>query len=293
MSKLSKKDMGIRVTPWVLLFPNLFIFVCFILVPTFMGFGLSLYKWDGLGDKKFVGFNNFIKAFSDTNFWGAMGRTFMYTLICVPLIMIISLFLANLMVKEFRAKGLFRAIFYWPTMISFIIVGLSFKFLFGDEFGIINYLLEVFNQSPIKWLTNSSYAILVVVIATVWARSGFYMINFISGLQSIPTSYYEACEVDGANSIQRFFYITLPLLKPTTFLVLILSMIDMFKAYPLIKALTDGGPNSSTKYMVQYIYEEAFNKQNMGYASALSVILLIVLAIFTAIQFKINNGGEA
>lgn len=285
-------SIGIKTAPWVLLAPNLFIFATFIIVPALMGLGLSFYKWDGLSHRKFIGIDNYTKAFTSSAFWETMGRTVLYAAICVPLVMVIALFLAHLLVKEIRAKGFFRAVFYWPTMISFIIVGLSYKFLFGDNFGVINYLLELSGNEHIAWLTNSSYTLFVVVLATVWCRAGFYMVTFISGLQSIPTSYYEACDVDGASAVQRFFWVTLPLLKPTTFLVLILSIIDMFKAYPLINALTGGGPNRSTTYIVQFIYEEAFTKNNMGYASALSMLLFVVLAIFTGIQFKINQGGE-
>lgn len=292
MPKKRMNNIGIKTAPWVLIAPNLFIFVTFIVVPACMGLALSFYKWDGMSQKKWIGLDNYTKALTSSGFWETMSRTVIYSAICVPLIMVVSLFLANLMIKEVRAKGFFRAIFYWPTMISFIIVGLSFKFLFGDSFGIINYFLEASGNSKIAWLTNSSYTIFVVVAATIWSRAGFYMVSFISGLQSIPTSYYEACDVDGANSVQKFFYITLPLLKPTTFLVLILSIIDMFKAYPLIRALTEGGPNRSTTYIVQFVYEEAFVKNNMGYASAMSMLLFLVLAIFTAIQFKVNNGGE-
>lgn len=286
------KDWGIKIAPWVLLAPNLIIFAVFIVWPAIMGFTYSFYKWDGLGEKVFIGFNNYIKAFGSAEFWGVFGRTAAYALVSVPLIMAAALLLANLLVKDIKLKGFFRASFYWPKMISFIIVGLSFRFLFGDSFGVINYILEVLGFKSVAWLTDSFFAQLVVILATVWSMAGYYMVMFISGLQSIPESYYEASQVDGATSAQRFFLITLPLLKPTTFLVLILSIIDVFKAYPLIKALTGGGPASSTKMIVQYIYEEGFTKSNLGYASALSMILLVVLAIFTGIQFKINRGGE-
>ncbi len=283
---------GMKLAPWVLIAPNMIIFLIFIIYPAIMGFSLSLTKWDGIGVKKFIALNNYVNLLKNEIFWETLGRTTLYTVVTVPLIMIVSLFLANLMIKEIRAKGFFRAVFYWPTMISFIIVGLSFRFLFGDTFGVINYMLELMGKEPVSWLTNSSTAVFVVISASVWSRVGFYMVTFISGLQSIPTSYYEACDVDGAKAHERFFYITLPLLKPTTFLVLILSVIDMFKSYPLVNALTKGGPNSATKFIVQYIYEEAFTKYNMGYASALSMVLFFILAIFTAIQFYVNKGGE-
>lgn len=294
MSKSSKAvhGWGIRLAPWVLLAPNLLIFGIFIVIPALIGAGTSLLDWDGLARRSFVGLDNYVRLFQSSAFWESFGRTAWYALICVPLVMVVSLLLANLMIKQFRLKGLFRAIFYWPTMISFIITGLSFKFIFGDSFGIINYTLRMLGESPIPWLTKPTFAWLVLILATVWSRAGFYMITFISGLNSIPQSYYEACDVDGANSVQKFFKITLPLLKPTTFLVMILLVIDMFKAYPLVRALTEGGPSGSTRFIVQLIYEEAFTKNHMGYASAMSIVLFLVLGLFTLIQFRINQGGE-
>ena len=144
----------------------------------------------------------------------------------------------------------------------------------------------------VDWLTQNGTAMGVVVLATVWSRAGFYMVIFMAGLQSISVSYYEAADVDGANVFQKFFRITLPLIRPTTFLVLILGLIDLFKAYGLVISLTGGGPAGATKFIVQYIYERAFSEFNMGYACTLSIILMVVLGIFTGIQFAINKGGR-
>ena len=297
MKKIKKKQgvtsLEMKLFPYLLILPNLFIFATFIAVPALFGAYFSLNKWSGMSAPVFVGLDNYVRAFHDVKFWQSFGRTLVYVLISLPFIMGIPLFLANLMIKEIRAKGMFRAIFYWPSMISYIIVGISFKFMFGDNTGIINYLLSLMGKAKVEWLTQGSTAMFVVILATIWARTGFYMVTYISGLQSIPLSYYEAAEVDGANPVQRFFKITLPLLKPTTFLVLILSFIDLFKAYGLVLALTKGGPGTSTKFVVQYIYEAAFDgKREMGYASALSMILLVVMATFTLLQFKVNKGGE-
>ena len=191
-----------------------------------------------------------------------------------------------------RFKGIFRAVFYWPTLISFIIVGVTWKWMLGDSFGIVNYLLSNMGLEPVRWLTDGFYANVAVIAASIWSRAGFYMIMFIAGLQSIPISYYEASDIDGASAFQRFRWITFPLLKPTNFLVLILSMIDAFKAYPLVFSLTDGGPNKATTYLVQSIYEQGFNKNQFGYASAMSVCLFLILSILTFVQFKVNKGGE-
>jgi alpha-1,4-digalacturonate transport system permease protein len=195
------------------------------------------------------------------------------------------------LIKNIKFKGVFRAIFYWPTMISFIIVGVTWKWLLGENFGIVNYILSLMGHEPVKWLTSGLGATFSVIIATLWSRLGFYMVIFIAALQSIPISYKEAAEIDGATKVQMFKNITFPLLKPTSLLVLILSMIDAFKSYPLILALTEGGPGKSTTYLVQYIYEYGFTRYEIGYASAMSLILFIILSTLTIFQFKSTDGG--
>lgn len=281
-----------KVFPYLMIAPNTFIFVCFVLVPAVFGIYYSLTKWNGLAEPVFIGLANYMKAFRDMKFWRAFGRTALYALITLPLVMTISLLLANLMIQRIPGKGVFRAIIYWPAMISYIVIGVSFKFIFSDSTGIINYLLSRAGFSEVNWLMDSRYALAVVILATIWSCAGYYMIMYMSGLQNISESYYEAAKVDGANAFQRFFSITLPLIRPTTFLIMILSFLNLFKAYGMVISLTGGGPASATKFAVQFIYEKAFSEYDMGYACTLSMILMLVLAVFTVLQFKINRGGE-
>ncbi len=290
-SKNSLTSWKVKIFPYVLVAPNALIFSLFIALPALFGFWFSLTKWTGLGGAEFIGLENYITLLADKKFWESMLRTCLYVVISLPLIMSVPLLLAYMLIKEIRGRGFFRSLFYWPSMISYIVAGISFKFIFGDTTGIINYLLELFGGQKVGWLIEGSTAMAVVILATLWSRSGFYMVAYISGLQSIPNSYYEAAQIDGASSRYSFFNITLPLLRPTTFLVMILALIDLFKAYGLVISLTDGGPGSATKFAVQYIYEQAFEKLNLGYASALSMVLFFIMAIFTAIQFRMNKGG--
>lgn len=280
-----------KIFPYVMIAPNLLIFLIFIAVPAVFGLVYSLTDWGGIGELNFIGFANYAELFTDHRFWISMRQTFLYAIISLPLIMVVSLLLATLLVKSIHGRGFFRAVFYWPSMISYIVVGLLFQFIFGDSTGIINYLLSTMGLPEVTWFTNSITAMAVVVLATVWSRTGFYMVTFISGLQSIDDTYYEAAEVDGASPMRKFFSITLPLLKPTMFLVMILSFIDLFKQYGLVITMTNGGPAGATKFAVQYIYEEAFQKFRLGYASALSMVTMLILAILTLLQFKLNNGG--
>lgn len=196
-----------------------------------------------------------------------------------------------ILVQELRGKGLFRAVFYWPVMISFIIVGLTWKWIFGSSFGVVNYLLELAGLQPVAWLSDPVNAKISVIIATLWSRIGFYMVIFIAGLQSIPQDYYEAAKIDGSSRLRTFFSITLPLLKPTSLLVVILSVIESFKQYPLMMALTGGGPGKATTNIVQYIYQTGFVKMQLGMASAMSVLLFLIIAVFTVIQFRLSRGG--
>lgn len=292
LHRFRSRQYGSVFTPYLFILPNFVIFLCFIVIPALFGFYYAFTEWDGLNEIKWVGLDNFREILANEEFWACLGRTVLYSVITVPLLFAVSLFLAGLLIREIRMKGLFRAIFYWPTMISFIVVGVTWKWMLGYDFGIINYLLSLAGQEPVKWLTDGFYANLAVIVATIWSRAGFFMVMFIAGLQSIPVSYYEASEIDGASPVRKFVHITLPLLKPTSFLVLILSMIDAFKAYAMVFSLTGGGPNKATTYLVQSIYEYAFMKNQMGYASALSVVLFAILCTLTFIQFRINKGGE-
>ena len=288
-SSLSSTEM--KIFPYLMIAPNLLIFAAFIAVPAVFGLIYSLTDWGGIGALHFIGFENYMELFGDRRFWISIRQTFLYAIISLPLIMVVSLLLAVLLVKNIRGRGFFRAVFYWPSMISYIVVGLLFQFIFGDSTGVINYLLSTVGLQDVNWFTNSFTAMAIVIVATVWSRTGFYMVTFISGLQSIDDTYYEAAEVDGASPLRKFTSITLPLLKPTMFLVMILSFIDLFKQYGLAITMTNGGPAGATKFAVQYIYEEAFQKFRLGYASALSMVILVILAVLTLLQFKLNNGG--
>lgn len=289
--KKSAMSLERKIFPYLLILPNFFIFAAFIAVPAVFGFVYSLTDWGGIGDLNFIGFDNYVKLFHDTRFWISIRQTFIYSFISIPLIIAIPLLLAVLLVKNLYGRSFFRAVFYWPSMISYIVVGLLFQFIFGDSTGIVNYLLTRIGGHSVNWFTNSVSAMAVVIIASVWSRSGFYMVTFISGLTAIDDTYYEAAEVDGASSFKQFTSITLPLLKPTIFLVMILGFIDLFKQYGLVLTMTNGGPAGATKFAVQYIYEEAFKKFHLGYASALSMVLVLILAVLTILQFKVNKGG--
>lgn len=286
------KNFEQKIFPYLLLLPTIAIFGVFLFYPAVNGFWISFTKWDGINPQKFIGLKNYVDLLGDESFWRAFLNTVVFTVITVPAIYVTALFLALLLTLNIKGSSFFRAAFYWPTMVSTIIVGLSWRFLLGEDFGVINYLLTTMGRSPVKWLTNPKAAMGVIIFVTTWSLAGYYMVMFIAGIKSISETYYEAAKIDGAGFVQQFRFITLPLLKPTTLLVIVLSTVTVIKTYPLVYALTQGGPAGATKLMVQLIQETGFDKNKMGYASAMTMFLFIILAVLTTVQFKLNQGGE-
>lgn len=280
-----------KIFPYVMIAPNLLIFGIFIVIPAIYGLWYSLHSWSGIGPMEFVGLSNYKEALTDRHFWGSMERTVIYVGLSIPLLLTIPLGFALLLSQPLKGVGIFRGALYWPNMISFIVAGIAFKFLFNDDSGVINYLLQAMGSEPVRWLTRSTTATLVVILATIWQGTGFYMIIYIAGLQSIPSQYYEAASIDGASRWQKFRHITLPLLRPTTFMVLTLGLINLFKTYGMVMALTGGGPVRATKFIVQLIYDTAFVDTRLGYASAISFLLFIIVALITTVQFALGEGG--
>ena len=253
-----------KLFPYLMLLPMIVIFGVFLFYPALNGLKISFMKWDGINPQEFVGLKNYSKLLGDKAFWRAFTRTIAFTAMAVPGIYVAALGLALLLTREVKGSDFFRAVFYWPTMISSIVVGLSWRFLLGEDFGVINYMITTLGKSPVKWLTDPKIAMGVIVFVTVWSLAGYYMVMFVAGIEAIPRDYYEAAQIDGASFWQQFRFITLPLLKATSLLVLVLSTVTVIKTYPLVYALTKGGPAGATKFMVQYIQETGFEKSQMG-----------------------------
>lgn len=286
------KSLERKIFPYLMLLPTLAIFGLFLFYPAIYGFWISFNQWDGLNPMEFVGVSNFTALFQDPDFVLSFQNTMIFTVLSVPGILISSLALALMMVRKVHFSNFFRAAFYWPTMISTIIVGLIWRFMLGEDFGVVNFVITKFGGQSVKWLTNPTAAMGVVTFVTIWSMAGYYMVMFIAGLNSISETYYEASKIDGSNFWQELWYITLPLLKPTTLLVLVLSTVTVIKTYPLVYALTQGGPAGTTTFMVQRIQETGFEKNQMGYACAMTAVLFVVLSILTLLQFKMTRGGE-
>jgi len=278
-----------KIFPYLFLLPTMIIFSVFLFWPALNGLWISLHQWDGLNPMRFIGFENFTRLAGDAAFRRSLWNTVVYSVITVPAIYVSSLGLALILTRKIKGVSFFRAVFYWPTMISSIIVGLSWRFLLGEEFGLMNYLVTSLGASRIRFFTDPRIAMGVIIFVTAWSLAGYYMVMFIAGIKAIDHSYYEAAQIDGANNIQQFFNVTLPLLKPTSLLVLVLTTITVIRTYPLVFALTQGGPAGATRFVVQSILETGFERGQMGYASSMAVVLFVILSILTLVQFKMNR----
>jgi len=289
------KKRRIPIAPYIFIAPAILIFLFFIFVPAIDGFLQSIFTRGIIVRQdipslrsKFVGFLNYQKLILDPRFLIAFGKTILFTLIAVPSILIVSLSLALILQEKIFGIGVARAMVYWPAMISPIIIGIAWRWILGYETGILNYFLTLFRLDKLPWLIDSYLAFISVIVVSTWAQIGFFMVIFIGGLNAIPETYYEAAKIDGASNWRQFLSITLPLLKPTTLLVFVLSTINSFKVYQFVVVLTSGGPGRSTTFLVQNIYEEAFTKpMSVGYASAQSVVFFFVMLLLSLIQFKL------
>ena len=271
--------------PLLFLSPNLLIFSLFIIVPAVMGLRMSLFDWSILDGSRFVGFRNFVRLARDAMFWKTLLNTFVYVGAVVPLLVAFALGLAVLLARPGRAMGVFRSLFYLPTLLSLIIVGIAWRWILGFDLGILNYIIRALGGKAVPWLTNGRLAMSSLIFMTLWTRVGYFMMMLVGGLQAIPETYYEADRIDGAGRVATFRRITLPLLRPMLLVVAVLATIESFKAYELIFVTTQGGPGSATKFLVQYIYEVAFEQDRMGYGAAMSVVLMAIIAVFTFAQF--------
>jgi multiple sugar transport system permease protein/alpha-1,4-digalacturonate transport system permease protein len=278
--------------PYLFIAPNIILFFCFMVLPILYTFYISFNKWDLIGEPKWIGLQNFVSLFSDKIFWTSLWNTLYYSVGTVPVTMAISLLFAILLNQKILFRAFFRSSIYMPVVVSTVVIGMLWTWIFNSEYGILNYVLNLMGFQSIDWLTNGKVAMIPVIITTIWTRTGYNMVIYLAGLQGIPQSYYEASLIDGANKLQQFIYITFPLLKSTNLFVLVMAIIYSFKSFDIIYVMTRGGPGSSTTTIVQYIYKLAFESGKMGKASALGIILFLMMLVFTLLQLKIGEDKQ-
>ena len=278
---------------WSFILPNFIGFAVLTLIPMGAAFVIAFMEWDSYSPPEWVGVDNFERLLRDQSFWIALGNTAYYAAGHIPLTMLAALGLALLLNKRIRGLGFFRTTMFFPYITSLVAVAVVWNMLFNPTMGPINQFLEWIGvQDPPGWTTTSAWSMPAVIITSVWRDMGYYMVLYLAGLQAIPQEYYEAAEVDGANAWQRFWNITIPSLRPTTFFVLIMVTIASFKVFDLIVVMTDGGPGRSTLVLSQLIYREGIRENRFGYSSAISLVLFLIVLVFTVVQFRIQKRKE-
>ncbi|GAA2279283.1 sugar ABC transporter permease [Streptomyces hawaiiensis] len=279
--------------PLVLIAANVVLFALFFVWPAVIGLIYSFTNYTGVGVFQWVGLDNYDNLFGDSTFYDALSRTLLYTVLFVPLNFALSLLAANLVVnKHAKGSSVARVIFFIPWLLSPIVVGVLWRWMFGENFGLVNYVIEKFGGDAVPWQSNADLSLLVVVMAAAWAWTGFTMLLFIAAIKNVPVSYYEAAELDGAGPWRKFISITLPSIAPTSFIVILLNTINAMKEYPVFVALNNGGPGTSNNLLVQYIYETGFKRGQIGYASAASFVLMLILMAVAIIQLIVNRRVE-
>jgi multiple sugar transport system permease protein len=282
-------------TAWVLLFlaPYLIGFIVFMGGPIVAVLGLSFTKWDILTPPVFVELENYRKIlFQDKMFWKSLRNTVTYIAMVVPLEVILAFFLSVLINRRIRGINIYRAIFFMPFVLSLASIGLLWTWLYSADFGLVGFIFNKLHIPSPMWLYDPKWAMPSIVFTTLWRNVGYYMVIFLAGLQGIPRDLYEAAELDGAAAWQKLRHVTIPLLSPTTFFILVIAVIWAFHVFDLIYIMTGGGRTGNidaTITLVYYLYEVGFRWFQMGMASALAVILLALTMVVTAIQFAVQK----
>jgi alpha-1,4-digalacturonate transport system permease protein len=302
-----QRKIGVKRMAYIFLLPNLLIFGIFVLFPMLLNFyyaftgGTKLFPQD----RPFVGFENFRILLECENyfnpntctedlFWRAVYNTLKFVVFQVGGMIILSLITALILNRKIVARGFFRSVFFYPVLLSPVVVALIWKWILQRD-GLFNAVIMQFGGERINFLLDANWATFWVVFISIWANMGFFTLILLAGLQSIPPDLYEAGSMDGTNDWQSFWHITMPLLMPTMFVVLVLSLIRAVQVFDQIYVLTGGGPGSATLYMVQYIYNKGFSDQIhiFGLAAAASVLMAVVLMIFTLIQLYLTRKSDA
>lgn len=278
-----------RWTGYAFALPYLLLFLAFLVLPLLYGLGLSFYRWELLSPAppKFVATANYQEALTSAYFWKAMYATVRFVVLAVPFTVIISLLVAlGLHSLPASRQSFYRAAYFLPTILTISVVGIMWRWFFNSEFGLFNAYLSLFGVK-VPWITDVAWAMPSIGIMTVWWTVGGPMVVLLAGLHGIPSQYREAASLDGASSVQQFWHITLPMLRPVLLFVMVMNIIGSFQVFGQTFMITRGGPELSTRSLVQYIYETAFNNYRMGYAASLSWLLFLVIAVFSFVQFRL------
>ncbi|KPU26878.1 sugar ABC transporter permease [Caloranaerobacter sp. TR13] len=292
-NSIKKNKIRDMIDGWLFVLPFVGLALIFFVGPLLVAFMLSFKEYSFLDSvtmwqAKWVGFNNYINAFKDPTFKKALINTTIYSIGVVPVQLVIALALAIVVDSNIKGKTFFRTAYYIPTITSTVAVAVMFLFIFKTD-GLLNKILVFFGLQPYNWFNSIHLALPSIMIMAVWSSVGLYMVIFLAGLQDIPTSLYEAASIDGASKWQKLIHVTLPMLKPTIFFNLVVSLIGTFQVFDQAYVVSkgNGGPLDSTMTVVLYLYRTGFREFKMGYASAIAFILFVIIFVLTLIQKKL------
>lgn len=281
-----------RYAPYLFLLPAAIVLALFFFLPFFDTIMLSFKDYSsGIYEPTWVGVDNYIKLMKSPEFYQVIFNTLIFLFCAVPLLAILPLILAIMVNQKIRGITFYKLLIYLPVIVSIVVAAIAFKWLYAQS-GVLNYVIGLFGFSPIGWLTDPKFALFSVIIVTVWKGIGYYMMIYLSALMSAPKDLYEACDVDGANFIQKHLTVSLPHLMPTLALVSTISSISALKVFAEIYVMTKGGPLNSSKTIVYYIYERAFENLDLGLASAAAIVLLAIVMVFSIVNVMFFEGKK-
>ena len=275
-----------KVIPYLLVSPYIIHFLIFIAFPVIFSIVLTFHKWNIISPMEYTGFANYIRLFQDALFLKSILNTLIFLVIHIPLQIIVALFLAEVLNQKIHLRGFFRAAFFLPVVVSGVVVTILWQQLYGFETGLLNKILVTLGFGKVGWLIDPKIAMPSIALMATWKNVGLYIVLFLVGLQTVPKHYYEAADLEGATHWQKFFKITLPMINPTIFLVVILSTVGGFSLFIEPYILTGGGPLNSTLSAVLYIYKQAFFYYHMGYSATLGLFFALIILSVVIIQKK-------
>ena len=292
MAETRLKKMSFRMKhdiPYAILFlaPSLIGLTVFTLIPILASLGLAFTDWNLLSPPEFVGFNNFRDIFADEVLWISLGNSLKYAAMIIPGSTALALALALFINREFPGIKLIRLFFMIPGVASLVAIAMVWRWLYNDQFGLINTALRAIGLSSVGWLTTEQWVLPAIVFMLLWSGMGFDAMIYLAALRNIPRHLYEAAELDGANSWQRFWKITFPLLTPVHFYNLIIGLIGSFQVFDVIYVMTEGGPEFASRVYAYHLFLQAFRRFNMGYASAMAWFLFLIIFVLTIIQWRV------
>jgi ABC-type sugar transport system permease subunit len=281
-----------KFVPFLFIAPNVALFAAFSFLPLLYAMYVSFHDWTLIGEPDYIGIGNYQRLVRDALFWRALKNTLLYAAGTVPTSMIIGLLLALALNRRIPGRAFLRSLYFLPLVVSSVATGTIAAWMFNDNYGVLNAIIVRLGGARVAWLSSPYWVLPSLILTTLWVRVGFCMVVYLAALQSIPQMYYEAARIDGASAVRQFRHVTLPLLKPATFLLLVLSIIYSFHVFDLIYIMTGGGPGFSTTMLVQYIFRSAFVTSEMGYASAVGIALYVLILGFTIVQWRASRQSE-